>query len=138
MPGCVFRVTSKTPAVELLAKRGGFEPLVIYKKGTPRVPGGESLRRSSGFNVDVSAADSDLPRQARDAIRFLKRHGPDIARMRRSRNFGGLLLDFGLHYRSSRERPWPTYRLPSDLLELAARYRIDIELSFYGFDEASE
>ena len=138
MPGCVLRVVSKTRNVELLAERGRFPPLVIHTKGMPRVPGGKALSRSSGFNVRVSDADGDLQRQARDAVRFIRRHGPDIARMRRSTSFGGLLLDFGLHYRSTRERPWPTYRLPSDLLELAARYKIDIELSFYGFDDAPE
>jgi hypothetical protein len=58
--------------------------------------------------------------------------------MRRTRSFGGLLLDFGLHYESTRRASWSTYRLPSDLLQLAARYKIDIELSFYGFDKAPE
>lgn len=138
MPGCVLRVVSKTRNVELLAERGRFQPLVIHRKGTPRVPGGQALSRSSGFNVGVSDADGDLQRQARDAVRFIRRHGPDIARMRRSRGFGGLSLDFGLYFESTRESPWPTYRLPSNLLELAARHKIAIELSFYGFADTPE
>jgi hypothetical protein len=39
-------------------------------------------------------------------------------------------LDFGVYDRA--ERPWPSYHLPASLIELAGKYRIEIELSFYG------
>jgi hypothetical protein len=41
-------------------------------------------------------------------------------------------LDFGLYERASRDRPWPSYRLPADLVEVAGKHAIELELSFYG------
>lgn len=83
MPGCVLRVESRSPDVERLVKASGLQPIVIYRKGQPRVPGSH-LSRESGFNVDVSPANGGLDRQARDATRFLKRHEPGLRRLRRS------------------------------------------------------
>jgi hypothetical protein len=43
-----------------------------------------------------------------------------------------MTLDFGLYDRATEERPWPSYHLPASLIELAGKYHIEIELSFYG------
>jgi hypothetical protein len=84
--------------------------------------------------VDVSDADGVLEQQARDAIRFLKNHARGLARLRRCRAFGGMTLDFGLYDRASADKPWPSYRLPVPLVELAAKHGVEIELSFYGVE----
>ncbi len=72
MPGCVLRVESRSPDVERPVKASGLQPISIYRKGQPRVPGSSHLSRESGFNVDVSPANGGLDRQARDAT---PRHG---------------------------------------------------------------
>ena len=132
MPGCVLRVGSKSLRVERLVRASGLRPIAIHKKGRPRVPGGVTLCRASGFNVDVSVVDGDVKRQARDAIRFLTRHARGLARLRRCSHFDGMVLDFGLYYRATPDRPWPSYRLPAALVALAGKHGIEIELSFYG------
>jgi len=43
-----------------------------------------------------------------------------------------MTLDFGVYYRATKERPWPSYRFPASLIELAGKHGIEIELSFYG------
>jgi hypothetical protein len=43
-----------------------------------------------------------------------------------------MVLDFGLYYQATPDRPWPSYRLPAALVELAGKYGIEIELSFYS------
>jgi hypothetical protein len=131
MPGCVLRVRSTYSDVESLVKASGLEPVVIHHKGQPRVPGAAAVSPSSGFNVDVSSADGRLDRQTRDAIRFLRRHAKGLIRLRRSRGFGGMALDFGVYDRTA-DRPWPSYRFPGPLVELAGKYGIDLALSFYG------
>jgi hypothetical protein len=108
------------------------QPLVIHRKGQPRVPGGTVLSRSSGFNVDVSGADGLLEKQTRDAVRFLRNHSRGLSRVSRCRGFDGMTLDFGLYYLASPARPWPSYRLPASLISLAGKHGIEIELSFYG------
>jgi len=132
MPGCVLRIQSKTLKVESLVEASGLRPIVIHRKGWPRVPGGTDLSSQSGFNVDVSRADGDLEKQARDAIRFLRRHAAGLGRLRRCEAFGGMALDFGIYNRATEDRPWPSYRLPATLIELAGKHRIEIELSFYS------
>jgi hypothetical protein len=133
MPGCVLRVRSKTSNVEDLVQASGLTPIVIHRKGHPRVPGGAALSRSSGFTVDVSDADGVLEKQTRDAVRFLRSHARGLARLRRCKAFGGMTLDFGVYERSS-DRPWPSYRLPAPLVELAGKHAVELELSFYGVE----
>src|SRR6266516_2619449 len=132
MPGCVLRIQSKTSKVEALVKASGLHPIVIHRKGYPRVPGSTNLSPRSGFNVDVSRADGSVQKQARDAIRFLKRHAAGLGRLRRCKAFGGMTLDFGLYDRATEDRPCHSYRLPVPLIELAGKHGIEIELSFYG------
>jgi hypothetical protein len=132
MPGCVLRIQSKTRNVEVLVKASGLKPTIIHRKGQPRVPGGTRLSTESSFNVDVSRANGTIDKQALDAIRFLKRHTGRLGRLRRCKSFGGMTLDFGLWNRATEDRPWPSYRLPATLIELAGKHGIEIELSFYG------
>src|SRR5437870_8988726 len=131
MPGCVLRIQSKTSKVESLVEASGLRPIAIHRKGWPRVPGSTHLSPKSGFNVDVSRVDGSVEKQARDAIRFLKRHAAGLGRLRRCKAFGGMALDFGLYSRATEDRPWPIYRLPATLIELAGKHGIEIELSFY-------
>jgi hypothetical protein len=132
MPGCVLRVQSKTSNVEILVKASGLRPVVIHRKGHPRVPGATVLSARSGFNVDVSRADGVVEKQSRDAIRFLRRHAAGLGRLRRCQSFGAMSLDFGLYDRATELMPWPSYCLPAALIELAGKHGISIELSFYG------
>ncbi len=132
MPGCVLRVQSATTKVEVLVEASGLRPIVVHRKGQPRFPGAAVKSRTSGFNVDVSGSDDGIEEQARDAIRFLKRHDAGLRRLRLCKGFGSMTLDFGLYDRSTTERPWPSYRLPVALVQHAGRHGIEIELSFYG------
>jgi hypothetical protein len=132
MPGCVLRVRSKTSNVEDLVQASGLKPLVLFRKGHPRVPGGKALSLSSGFNVDVSTSGGILEKQARDAVRFLKRHARGLARLRSRKGFAGMTLDFGLYDLPSRDRLSQSYRLPARLVELAGKHSVELELSFYA------
>jgi hypothetical protein len=49
-----------------------------------------------------------------------------------------MILDFGLYDLATNDRPWPTYRLPLALVELAGKHHIEIELSFYGPGKAAK
>ena len=54
--------------------------------------------------------------------------------MRRCRAFGGMILDFGVYDRATDDQPWPSYRLPMSLVELAGKHGVELELSFYGVE----
>ena len=132
MPGCVLRVESKTTRVEPLLKTSGLHPIVVFRKGQPRAAGSTQTNRRSGFNVDVSLAGGDLEPQVRDVIKFLKRHSAGISRLRRHAGFAGMTLDFAVYDRTTDQRPWPSYRLPASLIELAGKHGLEIDLSIYG------
>jgi hypothetical protein len=134
MAGCVLRIESATTNVESLVRASGLRPIVIHRRGQPRVSGGSALSPSSGFNVDVSKSNGGIEKQVRDAVRFLNRHEAGLRRLRRCKNYKGMTLDFGLYDRATDERPWPSYRLPAALLKLAGTLEIGIDLSFYGSD----
>jgi hypothetical protein len=59
-------------------------------------------------------------------------HYSGLRRLRRCKDFDGMVLDFALYDRTSSERPWPTYRLPAALIQQAGKHGIEIEFSFYG------
>jgi hypothetical protein len=137
MPGCVLRVESATTDVEPLVTASGLHPIVIHRRGQPKVSGARILSRTSGFNVEVSGSAGGIENQARDAVRFLKRHETGLQRLRHCRCFKAMTLDFGLYDRATAMRPWPSYRLPRSLIQLAAKHAIEIQLSFYGPVKAS-
>lgn len=131
MPGCVLRIETTTVGVDSAIKASGLRPIAVFRKGTPKVPGASTLSRASGFNVDVSR-NEDLKRQVPAAARFLRRHALGLRRLRRSKAFVGMVLDFGEWYRATVDQPWPTYHFPAVLVELAGKHGIEIELSLYG------
>jgi hypothetical protein len=126
-----LRVGSKTSQVEDLVRVCGLTPAAVFKKGHPKAPGSAVMSEASGFNVVVSNADGLEP-QARDAVRFLTHHARAVARLQRHVGFDSMTLDFGLYDRASRDVPWPSYRLPGDLVALAGTHGIELILSLYG------
>ena len=130
MPGCVLGVAAKTSQVEDLVRVSGFTPVAVFTKGQPKVPGSAVMSRTTGFNVVVSIAEGLEP-QARDAVQFLTHHGQGVERLRRHVVFDAMTLDFGLHDCASPDRPWPSYKLPADLVALSGRHGIELALSFY-------
>lgn len=133
MPGCVLRVGTRTSDVDRAVEASGLRPINVFRKGTPKVPGAGTLATVSGFNVDVSPNES-LERQVRGAIQFLRRHGPGLRRLRRLKHFGAMTLDFADRYRPTAATPFPTYRFPAALIDLAGKHGIEIHLSLYGRD----
>lgn len=129
MPGCILRVETKD--VDTAVSASGLRPIVVFRKGTPKAPGASALADCSGFNVEVSRKE-DLEDQVRGAVRFLRRHAVGLQRLRRSRGFCGMALDFGNWYRSTAKAAWPSYHFPPTLVELAGKHGIEIELSLYG------
>lgn len=108
------------------ADRLTLEPYSVTEKGeeNPRRPG----RRFEGarLSFDVSEADFDqLPQQFEDATAFLKQHEADVAVLASA---GEAVLDFGYE---PRDVSVQVDRLPRELIRLAGRLGVEIELSLY-------
>lgn len=129
--GCVLRVLTTKAGVDAVLRTSGFRPVAVFRQGMPRAHGTTRIATRSGFNVDVSKS-SAFDRQIRDAVRFLTRHASALQRARRIRTVRSFALDFGCEFRSTPDRPWPSFPFPVALTDRAAKHRIELVLSLYA------
>ena len=130
MPSCILRVCGSTAKVRKFLASSSIEPVQVFWKGEPRTHQGRSIVKASGFNIELSRAEG-IDAQAAQAVRFIRKHKDDIFLIK-SLGFSSATIDFGLYDLASDNRPWPSYRLPSQLVQLAGDLGCGIELSFYG------
>ena len=130
MPGCVLRASgAKFLPAEFLA-RSSFRPCNVFHAGAPR--GGASVWTTSGFTVEVSAASGEeLDTQIEDALAFLHRHSDELNRLANMNELEDLRLDFGV---SRKNGFLQSSYLPPELVRLAGKLNIGIEISIYGAD----
>ena len=133
MPSCVLRVSGSTAKVRQFLAQSGIEPLRVFLRGETR-PGGR-VTQQSGFNIQLSSAEG-LPAQARQAIRFARRHETQLGLIPKL-GFRAVSIDFGLHDLATNDRPWPSYSVPAGIAQLATALGATIELSFYGVAEGA-
>ena len=131
MPGCILRADGTTFQVGQFLEGSRLVPYVVFRKGEPRTRAGtgkDRKHKTSGMNVVVAESDT-LTMQIRCAIAFLKRYKRELIRLRRYRGVDGVCLDFGITCGND----WVAHfdSLPPELLRLAGRLDIGIELSRY-------
>lgn len=130
MPSCMLRVSGSTAKVRKFLAESSLQPVRVFWKGQPGVIQSRGPIQTSGFNITLSRAEG-LPVQARQAVRFMRKHRDDMLLIR-SLGFSSVTLDFGLYDLATEDRPWPSYRRPTTLVQLAAELGCNIDLSFYG------
>jgi len=72
-----------------------------------------------------------IEKLARQASSFMLEHRADMTLLK-SMKFKRSTIDFGLYDLATEEHPWPSYRLPTSIIEMAGEFGFEIELSFYG------
>ena len=127
MPGCVLHVTGDAFDVDAFLAESNLCPYRIHRRG-------EIRRRAetfsdSGLSLDISSADGELTKEINDAIQFLSTHELELRRLHGFLGVTDLHLDFG-YYR--REVAGQFEYLPPELLLLAGRLGIGIQLSLYS------
>jgi hypothetical protein len=103
----------------------------VYVRGEPRLTNRPKGKRSdlSGVNVTVSRADfTNLERQIRDALAFLKKHKRDIRRAGRAVGVEQMTLDFGI---ARRDVAAQFDYFPPELVSAAGQLGLGLELSQY-------
>lgn len=85
--------------------------------------------QTSGFNVELSAADGLIP-LATQAVKFICTYKGDLLLIDEL----GLssLIDLGLYNQATENHPWPSDQIPATLIQLPADLGASTELSFYG------
>lgn len=90
--------------------------------------------KTVGVNVRVSDSVDDFSGQRSDARRFLRRYATTIAALMKSRGVRSACLDFGVADAIDGGRGPAVamfFRFSPELIELAARARLDLEFSVY-------
>lgn len=130
MPSCMLRVSGSTAKVRKFLAVSSIQPVRIFWKGEPGALKSRGPIKISGFNIELSSAEY-LPAQATQAAKFIRKHKDDILLIK-SLGFSSVAIDFGLYDLATEDRPWPSYRLPAAIIQLAGELGCSIELSFYG------
>lgn len=130
MPSCMLRVSGSTAKVRKFLATSSIQPIRVYWKGEPGFPKSRGPVKASGFNIELAGADC-IAAQVLQATKFIRKHKQDLLLIK-SLGFSAATIDFGLYDLATEDRPWPTYRIPRSLVELACEIGCSIELSFYG------
>jgi hypothetical protein len=87
--------------------------------------------KKSRFVLDVSRTGfNDLPRQIRDAMRFLKANQPVLRSLRRFPGVDSVNLDFGIN--RTRGAVVQCESFPSELLRRAGELSVELTISFHA------
>jgi hypothetical protein len=124
---CVFRVSGNFDPDDFLAS-SRLRPESRWNRGEQNTIGRPN--KNSGFNVLVSKGEfDDFSKQVRDAIRFLKRYQDELHRLLAFSGVAGAALDFGV---AQRDQPAWFLTFPPELVELAGKSRVGLEVSLYA------
>jgi len=126
----MLRVSGSTAKVRKFLATSSIQPGRVFWKGEPSILKSRGAIKTSGFNIELSGAEG-LPAQATQAAKFIRKHKNDMLLIK-SLGFSPATIDFGLYDLATEDRPWPSYRLPTAIIQLADELGCNIELSFYG------
>ena len=132
--GCVLRASGRHFDVDEYLRKSPLTDYHVYRKGEPRFstkPRGEK-NKTTGINIAISYRSfNSLSRQIKAAISFLKKNRTEIGRLARFKGLDGApVLDFGIN---KRDLPGQFYCFPAELVSLAGKLGLAIELSQYDF-----
>jgi len=126
----MLRVSGSTAKVRKFLAASSIQPVRVFWKGELSILKSRGPLKTSGFNIELSGAEG-LPAQATQAAKFIRKHRGDILLIK-SLGFSAATIDFGLYDLATEDRPWPSYRLPTAIIQLASELGCSIDLSFYG------
>lgn len=138
---CMLRVSGETFAVDDFLKRHYScatenDGATVWHKGDQRASPAMPPLIQSGFNLRISDAEfNDLKGQIDEAIEFLNEDEKLLQALRDEPGIDVRTLDFGIAFKEDVAAQFT--RLPAELIYLAGRYNLAIEVSHYWVsDEA--
>ncbi len=124
--------------IDAFVAKTRLRPYKKTYKGQPRFktkPEGEKIRYSL-LSIETSKANfSDLNKQIKDTIQYIKKNKKKLAHISLTKEIEHATLDFGIDLRIDKKNVLiQSDKFPSDLLKLAGDLGLDIELSIYPRD----
>lgn len=130
---CNLTISGKKFDVASFLSTTKLQAVKKRNKGEPRStlrPNGEKLPYSF-LTIETSKADfSNLNKQVKDTVRYLKRHYDQLLCIKETKGIDQISLDFGIDC-SNGECTLQIF-MPVELVRLAAEFGIGIQVSVYG------
>jgi len=127
MGGCVLRAWGDDFQPEQFLTGSSLQPCNVFLKGSRKSE--TRTWETSGLTLIVSEAPDDFVQQTADALTFLKSNSPELHRLQTTVGLEGLSLDFGV---DRKDCFLQNQLFPSELVSLAAKYSMALEVSIYG------
>lgn len=136
---CTLRVYGPEFDVDAFLAVHLLDVVAVHRKGEPKYkhkPNGP-LYEWSGFNLGVSNADFNaFAQQLDDAVAFLQDPANESL-LESVQTWPGIesrTLDFGIQLKNLDEAPVQFYRFNPTLIQLMAKYNLQLEFSIYGVE----
>lgn len=107
----------------------------IYDKGEKTGNKKRNIRTNYRISFDVSDKDwDDLDGQIEDTILFLMKHYDELEQLTKTHNISTAYLDFPLYSRLNGDIVNQNDHLPKELIAIAGKLSLGIEMSIYSRD----
>jgi hypothetical protein len=123
---CVLRATGKNFQPSDFLQDSIFQPCHVFHKNEPK--SASSVWDTSGITLDISSKN-EFSEQVRDAIIFIETNQVEFLRLKQFKGIEEFSLDFGVNKKDSFLE---SYLFPLQLLNLASKFKLELELSIYN------
>ena len=133
---CLLRVRGILFDPGAFLKGAAVSPATIWQRGQPRLSTREDrkVHGDAGFTLEISNADGyALSTQVQDATAFLERNSQELNRLKEFPGLEDIVIDFCVFRK--RGIVAATYSLGSELITVAGKLGIQIDVSEYEVDE---
>lgn len=130
---CLLRITSDSHSFTAFANSTTMPVVSCKVKGDPKRKSGNGVYDSHRMSLNVSDQDwDDLPGQVGDAIAFLTKWEHEIINLMVTHEATSAYLDFPVESRLNDNIANQNDHLPKELIAVAGRIGLGIEISMYS------
>jgi len=130
---CILKIYSSTSSFKEFSKTGSVPVFSVFDKGEYRNSSRTRICKEYVISLDVSKKDwDDFSGQVKDAIEFLSKYFNELEMLFSSHSIDDAYLDFPLNSRLNEEIGNQNDRLPKELISLAGKLNLGIEMATYS------
>jgi hypothetical protein len=132
---CVLKIYSDTYSFKSFADKTNIPVFSVYDKGEYRNKSKTRKSKENSISFDVSEKEwDDFPGQVADALLFLSKYDEEILGFLGKSDDVHAYLDFPIYSRLNDEIVNQNDHLPRDLVSIAGKLNLGIEMSQYSQD----
>ncbi|PCK04826.1 MAG: hypothetical protein COA42_18780 [Alteromonadaceae bacterium] len=132
---CVLKIYSETYSFKTFSEKTNIPVYSVYDKGEYRNKKKTKMSKENSLSLDVSEKEwDDFPGQVTDALEFLSKYYEELSDLFGEIDNVDAYLDFPIYSRMNEEIANQNDHLPRDLVSIAGKLNLGIEMSQYSHD----